>query len=49
MRALWLACLDYQMAVNNGDTPTINEGWMHPGSIEYAERLAARVIAALAR
>jgi aminoglycoside phosphotransferase (APT) family kinase protein len=49
MRALWLACLECQMAVNNGDTPTINGGWIHPGSTEYAERLAARAIAALSR
>ncbi|MFI5707485.1 phosphotransferase enzyme family protein [Kribbella sp. NPDC051620] len=49
MRALWLACLDYQVAVNNGSTPTLNEGWLQPGSIEYAERLAARAVAALTR
>ncbi|GAB3811619.1 phosphotransferase enzyme family protein [Kribbella italica] len=49
MRALWLACLDCQMAVNNGDTPALNEGWLHPGSAEYAERLAERVITALNR
>ncbi|GAB2596466.1 phosphotransferase enzyme family protein [Kribbella endophytica] len=49
MRALWLACLDCQMAVNNGDAPPLNEGWLHPGSIEYAEHLAARVVAALSR
>ncbi|ADB33195.1 aminoglycoside phosphotransferase [Kribbella flavida DSM 17836] len=49
MRALWLACLECQMAVNNGDTPTMNEGWIHPGSTEYAERLAARAITALSR
>jgi hypothetical protein len=49
MRALWLACLDYQMAVNNGGTPTVNEGWIHPGSAEYAEQLAARAITALGR
>ncbi|MEV6413912.1 phosphotransferase [Kribbella sp. NPDC051718] len=42
LRPLWLACLDYQMTVNNGATPTLDEGWLHPGSIEQAERLAAR-------
>ncbi len=49
MRALWLACLECRMAVNNGDTPTINEGWIQKGSTEYAERLAALAIAALSR
>jgi hypothetical protein len=49
MRALWLACLECQMAVNNGGTPTIDQGWIHRGSAEYAERLAARAVAALAR
>jgi hypothetical protein len=49
MRALWLACLEYQMATNNGDTPNLNEGWLNPASTEYAERLAARAVAALSR
>jgi hypothetical protein len=49
MRALWFACLECQMAVNSGDTPTLDEGWIHPGSTEYAERLAARATAALSR
>jgi hypothetical protein len=49
MRALWLACLDFQMTVNNGNTPTLDGGWLHPGSTEYAEQLAARAIAALNR
>lgn len=49
MRALWLACLDYQMTVNNGGTPAMDEGWLHPGSTKYAEQLAARVVAALDR
>ncbi len=47
MRALWLACLEYRMAVNSGNTPTTDEGWMRRGSTEYAERLAAQAIAAL--
>jgi len=47
MRALWLACLEYRMAVNSGHTPTMDEGWMRRGSTEYAERLAAQAIAAL--
>jgi hypothetical protein len=47
MRALWLACLEYRMAVNSGNTPTTVEGWMRRGSTEYAERLAAQAIAAL--
>ena len=47
MRALWLACLEYRMAVNSGTTPTTDEGWMRRGSTEYAERLAARAVAAL--
>lgn len=49
MRALWLACLECQMAVNKGDTPTINEGWIQRGRTGYAERLAALAIAALSR
>ncbi len=49
MRALWLASLECQMAVNNGNPPTIDQGWIHRGSAEYAEQLAARVIAALGR
>jgi len=47
MRALWLACLEYRMAVNSRNTPTTDEGWMRRGSTEYAERLAAQAIAAL--
>jgi aminoglycoside phosphotransferase (APT) family kinase protein len=47
MRALWLACLEYRMAVNSGHTPTTDGGWMRRGSTEYAERLAAQAIAAL--
>ncbi|MBO0823286.1 MAG: phosphotransferase [Actinobacteria bacterium] len=47
MRALWLACLEYRMAVNSGNTPTMDQGWMRRGSTEYAERLAAQAIAAL--
>lgn len=47
LRALWLACLEYRMAVNNGRTPAMNESWMRPGSREFAERLAARAIASL--
>lgn len=49
MRALWLACLVFRMTVNNGDSPTINDGWMHVGSAEYAEQVAARAIAVLRR
>lgn len=47
MRALWLGCLEYRMAVNNGQTPTMDEGWMRRGSAEHAERIAAQVIASL--
>lgn len=47
MRALWLACLEYRMAVNSGNTPAMDEGWMQRGSTEYAERLAEQAIAAL--
>lgn len=47
LKPLWLACLEYRMAVNDGRTPAMNESWMRPGSREFAERLAARAIAAL--
>jgi hypothetical protein len=47
LRPLWLACLDYRIAVNDGRTPAMNESWMRPGSCEFAERLAAQAIAAL--
>jgi hypothetical protein len=47
MRPLWLACLEYRMAVNAGGTPNMNEGWLQPDSREFAERLAAQAIAAL--
>lgn len=46
MRALWLACLDYRMAVENGQTPPMDEGWMRRDSGEHAEQLAAAAIAA---
>jgi len=47
MRALWLACLEYRMAVESGRTPTMDEGWLRPGSAEHADRLAAQAIATL--
>jgi Ser/Thr protein kinase RdoA (MazF antagonist) len=47
LKPLWLACLEYRMAVNDGRTPAMNESWMRPGSREFAERLAAQAIAAL--
>lgn len=47
LRPLWLACLEYRMAVNDGRTPAMNESWMRPGSREFAERLATQAIAAL--
>jgi hypothetical protein len=47
MRALWLACLDFRMTVNNGGTPLMNEGWMQPASQEVAERLAAQAAEAI--
>lgn len=40
MRPLWLECLDFRMAVNAGRTRVLNEGWMQPSSVEFAERLA---------
>lgn len=46
MRALWLACLEYRMAVDEGRTPTMDEGWMRRDSVEHAERIAAAAIAA---
>lgn len=47
LRPLWLGCLEFRMAVKEGRTPAMNESWMQPGSLEFAERLAARAIAAL--
>ncbi|GAA0607759.1 phosphotransferase [Kribbella sandramycini] len=49
LRALWLACLDFQMTVNNGGAPTLHEGWLQPSSIDHANQLAARVTTALNR
>lgn len=47
MRALWLGCLEFRMAINDGRSPTMDEGWMRSGSPEYAERLAAQATASL--
>ena len=47
MRPLWLECLDFRMAVNDGHTRLLNEGWMEPSSLEFTERLAEQATKAL--
>lgn len=46
-RALWLECLGFRMAVNEGRVPAMDEGWLQPGSQAHAERVAAQAIAAV--
>lgn len=48
MRALWLACLEYRMAIESGQTPSMDEGWLQPGSAAHAEHLAAQARAVTA-
>jgi hypothetical protein len=47
MRPLWLECLGFRMAVNDGRTPLLNEGWMQPASHEFTERLAEQATKSL--
>ena len=47
LRPLWLACLEYRMGVESGKPPAMEEGWLRPGSADYAARLAERVTTAL--
>lgn len=49
LRPLWLACLDLRMTVDAGGAPTLEGGWLHPGSAEHTERLAAAVVGVLRR
>ena len=47
MRPLWLECLGFRMAVNDGRHPLLNAGWMQPASHEFAERLAEQATKSL--
>ena len=49
LRPLWLACLEHRMAVDDGRTPSVDEGWIRPDHTQVAERLAAQAIEALQR
>jgi Ser/Thr protein kinase RdoA (MazF antagonist) len=49
MRPLWLECLGFRMAINDGRVPLLNEGWMQPASHEFTERLTAQATAILRR
>ena len=44
LRALWLACLDYRMATEQGQVPPMDEGWMRPDSSDDAQRIAAAAL-----
>lgn len=47
MRPLWLECLGFRMAVNDGRTPLLNEGWMQPSSLEFTNGLAEQAAKSL--
>lgn len=46
IKPLWLACLDYRMLVQQGKTPTLDEGSWTSFRPEHGEQLAAHVISA---
>ncbi|QDP96357.1 phosphotransferase [Microlunatus elymi] len=49
LRPLWLECLGFRMALNDGRPPQLDEGWMQPASVTFAERLATQAAAAARR